>query len=877
MLESTRPKIVIDLANSNGDNILIDKNNLIHHIAYEKVEKLIKEHIDTIRNESLPSASNLSIFIDGTRGAGKSTFLKNATKALINSSPEYKIEKLIYIDPSKIELKEHIFLTLISQLNRIIKNSVKHTNFHNSNDIYDEYEQWRKKLKTLAGGLRLLNSEKNPYDLIDDDVFLDWGLDRADDAMQLSYAFIDLIKLACKILNKNAFIILIDDADTHFKKGEQVLEMVRRYLDMPQIIVMMAGDLKLYSNVVRGLYLGNMSENLYKYDLNRTQDRSDLLDHMEDQYLKKLFPIQSRISIKPLKQLVREADYLLDSKKHLLNDKSNRNVEITSAIDRVIQFGFHIKASSDIQVYREFILQQPLRSVLQLLQASSEIYVKELTNDNLFKITPLVSHSFRDIFLSSLYVSNVEVDKLNNGDENALIESVFDTVTKEGGIDTGCYLRPQAIDENLRNSFVALASSVAEFTLGKASTAINYMLQSSGSISLFYHIKDELIAHLPNDELQIQTFKSYCGIGQHEDALNWAWHATAVLMSKESSPSVKAGVIKLKTSPTVNAEGNKVKIVDFIRSNKNKSLPFALGLIEVIKEKKELYFSIFNVLGVMVRLLKIGEQYSTSHNHDEKSEDFSELEDKVRDCLRKLEVTLGISAPNWSQQSNGNISVLDENEESSIDESYLDTWVKALCIWLINSHKDSGKIYPSSIFLGKVWIRLYFSLIGIAETHQYTNDIGKIISLYTHCLINAFLVEESDHHLYLPSNTNFCMKAVKRENPKKSLTVVNSKLKQLEEIDFEGFPLTKIVSSCPIIQGLIIESFDGYTDEATFVSKLPTSINEISIFNFSQNSIDRISRKIKSINAQIKACNADISEENKESQYQKDLLAKLNH
>ncbi|HDV0623238.1 TPA: hypothetical protein RHI15_003834, partial [Acinetobacter baumannii] len=132
---------------------------------------------------------------------------------------------------------------------------------HHSDEMDAEYEIWRKKLKKIAGGLRLLNSGKNPYDLIDDDVFLDWGLDRADDAMQLHSSFEDLIKHACTILNKKALIILIDDADTHFKKGEQVLEMVRRYLNIPQIIVMMAGDLKLYSNVVRGLYLGNMSEN----------------------------------------------------------------------------------------------------------------------------------------------------------------------------------------------------------------------------------------------------------------------------------------------------------------------------------------------------------------------------------------------------------------------------------------------------------------------------------------------------------------------------------------------------------------------------------------------------------------------------------------
>ena len=337
-----------------------------------------------------------------------------------------------------------------------------------------------------------LNSGKNPYDLIDDDVFLDWGLDRAEDAMQLHSAFVDLIQHACKILNKNAFIILIDDADTHFKKGEQVLEMVRRYLDIPQIIVMMAGDLKLYSNVVRGLYLGNMSEYLYKYDQNRSKERNDLLDHMEDQYLKKLFPVQNRVSLQPLKKIIKEEKYKVSFSNEENKEHNNKVLDIKNAIDKLIQFGFHIKSYTDIQTYREFILQQPLRSVLQLLQASSDVYTKEITEENFLKLTPKIAQNFRDVFLSSLYAAKVEVDRLNNGDENTLIESVFDTVVQEGGQDTGCYLRPQAIDDNLRNSFVALASSVAEFTQGKPSSAINYMLQCSGSVSLFYHIKEEL-------------------------------------------------------------------------------------------------------------------------------------------------------------------------------------------------------------------------------------------------------------------------------------------------------------------------------------------------------------------------------------------------
>lgn len=820
--------ITIDLSTSSGDNIFLDKENLIHYKAYEKIQSYILSHLENSKkNQS--THSNLSIFIDGTRGAGKSTFLKNAVKEL-EQLDQYKLQKLIYIDPSKIELNEHIFLTLIAQLNRRIIQNYQNNKFYDSE--YDtNYELWRKKLKKIAGGLRLLNSAKSPYDLIDDDVFLDWGLDRADDAMQLSKVFKDLIEHACKILNCDAFLILIDDADTHFKKGEQVLEMVRRYLDIPELIVIMAGDLQLYSYIVRGLYISNMSESLYKYDSSRNKERSDLLDQMEDQYLKKLFPIQNRILLPPLKQLIKSTNYQVEISK-------NNKLPLEEYINRVIQIALHTKTVSDVQLYREFLLQQPLRSVLQLLQAISSSSAKQITQTALYESTIELAQVFRDVFLSSLYASKVEVDKLNNGDENALIESVFDTVIIEAGQDTGCYLRPQAIDENLRNSFVALASSVAQLTQGKASSAISYMLQCAGSVSLFYHIKEDLKTYHSDESLQIKQFKRYCGIGHHEDALNWAWHATAILMSKKSSPSIKTGIVKLKIkADTIDKEKGNISAFDFIKSNKKETLPFALGLVEVVGQNKQLYFSIFNILGVINRLLKIGEEcinrskIPVDFDNIDISKIAPNLEENVLNCLRKLEVTLGISAPNWSDSASDMSADVEEKESEEIESEYIDSWVKAICMWLITSNKDSVNLMPSSILLGKVWIRLYFSLIAVANSKENGRNAGKIIPLYVHSLINAFLVEEQDHHINIDdiNKEQKNLTLMNRQNPKNSLKPVNDKLKKLNNVDFQGFPFTKIIASCPLIQGLIVENKDGYCETVTFVNYLPNSISKVLI------------------------------------------------
>ncbi|WP_151960092.1 hypothetical protein [Acinetobacter bereziniae] len=827
--------ITIDLSNSNGDSIYLEKGNLIHSYAYDRIKDIICSHLKKIKNKKNQLfKSNLSLFIDGTRGAGKSTFLKNAVKELEDLT-DYHLEKLIYIDPSKIELNEHIFLTLIAQLNRKIIKKYQ-SNISTDNEYDATYESWRKKLKKLAGGLRLLNSAKSPYDLIDDDVFLDWGLDRADDAMQLAAVFKELIEHACKILDCDAFLILIDDADTHFKKGEQVLEMVRRYLDIPELIIIMAGDLQLYSTIVRGLYLGNMSENLHKYDSSRNKERCNLLDHMEDQYLKKLFPSQNRVLLKPLSKLIREQKYFVNHDQMLL----------TSAIDKIIKVGLHTKAESDIQIYREFILQQPLRSVLQLLQINEHKFYEESSSLENFTVTSSIAQNFRDAFFSSLISAKVEVDKLNYGDESALIESVFDSVVKEGGQDTGCYLRPQAIEENQRNSFVALASTVAEFTQGKASSAISYMLQCCGSVSIFYDAQGDLEKKYPaNQEEQIQQFKRYCGIGQHEDGLNWAWHSTAILVSKKSTPSVKAGTIHLK-SGSINNDDSKISVDDYITNDKKASLPFTLGLVEVIGHNKQLYFSIFNILGAIGRLLKISEEVILNAD---KFQDYdstigtSNVRDSLRknvtDCLYKFESTLGVSAPNWiSERNTTPLESSGDQKNLETDRTYMNDWAEKICEWLIAYRRDSKNIIPSSVFLGKVWIRLYFTLISVANDKGNRESVDNLISLYAHSLINAFLVEEQDHHINIDGKITSSSNKISKNNPRTSLKVVNSKLNIIKNNNFDGFPFTKIIATCPIIQGLILENEDNYINDSTFVSSPPSYNRKLVISRIGQKDID---------------------------------------
>ncbi len=66
------------------------------------------------------------------------------------------------------------------------------------------------------------------------------------------------IRETLKLLDKKCIVIPFDDIDTDFKKGFEILEVLRKYITSGQIITILTGDLELYSKLVRKKPTGNV-------------------------------------------------------------------------------------------------------------------------------------------------------------------------------------------------------------------------------------------------------------------------------------------------------------------------------------------------------------------------------------------------------------------------------------------------------------------------------------------------------------------------------------------------------------------------------------------------------------------------------------------
>lgn len=775
---STPTPIIIDLTNSNGDHARED-GQLIQQQAFKAILGKINSSLQagiTARKSSKKSDNGLVFFIDGTRGAGKSTFLRTLVDKLGKQTTP-KLKCLIEIDPTKVEVGEHIFISLLQQLQGLINETSRH-HFCDSNSNSDKYESWRKDLRALADGLQLLDGKRNPLDGIDPEAFLEWGMERAKGGLDFADKFKELIESACKILDVDALIVAIDDADTNFAKGKQILEVIRRYLDTNRIVTLMTGDLQLYSHLVRDLYYDNLGESIHKHDPHRSEERKHLVDHLEAQYLQKLFPIQHRAHLKPLWELKNQVEYTIP-----IDSKTEFKLE--ALINKLLEEGLFIKASSDIDRYQEFLLKQPLRSVVQLLQFCTE----DMSEEKRFK-TERVAEGLRSMLLGSLYTEQVDVDALSAGDMAALNDAVFNAVVKDGEFDTGYYLRPQPSDESLCNTFVALAAEVSRHCQHNPGKAIQYILQGPGSTTLFNSIEPKIESktnkNYSYDEKKYLYIK-YLSIGRSEDALNWAWHASPLLIPNNTVRAVRCGVIGLTRNKT---EDDKISAISFLNDMKTKTTPtaFSLSLINVSSGTTKTYASIFNCIALATRLL------STPRSSQSTSQKITAIQIE----LNKVYNTPTISPPPWIMEG-GDVDA--EHFTNEAPQQYLENIAIDIQKWLNRTHKTLDKVEPSSILLGKIWSRLYFSLISVADYHRPRNGVATIMEFYALATINAFLVEESDHHTRCIENE--IVTKPQRTNP---VTSTEKVIEKFKTINPNTYPLTSIISTCPLIIGHLQES-----------------------------------------------------------------------
>lgn len=809
----TRLNVVIHL--DQGDSSAPQlANQLVQRERYENLKGEITKHLHTLAQKKLtcqsdwPAGSGWVQFIDGTRGAGKSTFL-SSTRLALESDPEVKnyMAFIAQIDPSRIENSEVILLVILQHLRQRVEEALRGQCRQQDEHLVEE---WRRCFKGVAGGLSLFSKEYHPLDGLDPDLFLDWGLERACNSTNLRIKLHRLFETACKILGKNALMLTFDDADTNAEHAINILECIRKYLDTPLVMVLLTGDMELYSLLLRQHFAqtvaGKREAAIELQRLSAKGDRSSqylrMISHLEEQYLLKLFPIHRRMQLHPLWNVMLTVDCTVS-----YPSWEDGVRPVMDVIHSIVKQGLRVKTKSDIATYSEFLLKQPLRSVLQVM-ASCAPYLGTISNiqtdtkSGSKELTRAISRSLQALALTSLYKFSVDTDAIAARELPALTQAVFELSLVDGDIDTAPYLRPMSSENDIRSCFSALAAEVPNFCSQSPGTALRYLLRGPGSVSIFsisHTSFGEKDSALPQE--RIEQFKSYIGIGRREDGLDWARRTTAIIGFPNSiNPKARVilpGVIGLSRQGRTGENAVRTALRNAISHESVSRLPiFALGLVHVSSASGPRTFgSIFILVGLIEKLLSI-----SPYNEDE-----------ARKTFERVYPSLTVSAPNWMSQ--GTTEDQDESESNSLHkpsskevQKQTQLW-DDISAWRKAAFELAETISPSAIFLGKVWTRLFFSLQNASVDLKPRAPFGEVMEIFSLCVINAFLVEEAEHHLPNSPNTPIDLH-MDRNNPRTAAIWFVGKLTALNP-QREDFPFTSIIATCPLLLGLLDESL-GY-------------------------------------------------------------------
>lgn len=783
-------------------------------------------------------------FVDGTRGAGKTTFINSVVKSLNSDKGDVKvsIKCLPTIDPTKLPRHEPILVTVTARLNKMVSDKLK--GCWSSNDHKKQKEQWQNHLAQLQRGLHLLTDKEYKPEYFSDALKLDAQLDYSIGGQDLSEIFEKLVERACEILGCKAILISFDDIDTQFEAGWDVLESIRKFFNSQKLLVVATGDLRLYSQLIRGKQYENYSKTLLDQEKEsaRLAERGYMVEHLEQQYLLKLFPVQKRIQLKTMLQLVGEKGKVGKEKIKVKTEFDMQDIDaidVRQAVGDAVREGLNLREGSDADMYVNELLKQPVRLLMQVLQDfyTKKYHAKSVKHDGKqgsherpdeLSVPNLLRNALYGSMLSSIYRAGLNYEQHRFG-MDSLCKDIFTYVKQDRDFNTGFYLRPQSESEALRNCSIYLASQVSENCQGSLSKFLQMLLVGCGSVSIFNQFVTEL-AQADNDrekfEQLVSEYVAYMSVGRNESASHWANRCCAVVANNPNDEKVGVflGMVQLNRKSRQNMpEGYKKFNID--TENGLAKAAMAASLSTVASNNLMDFSSVFNLIGAIADI-------STCRRE----------KPAITNAFNKVIAQTTCIVPPWSEAAaraemkGSSISAdndaaildvdLDPKDDGITDDSQQDDTtefsdaITKVEQWLKKVNEIEIEIRPSALLIGKVWTRFYFNLNNVADQHKTRlyndaehglmasqSNAAKIMRFNVLAFLHAVLVEESLYHSI--SDREYIGEGL-RLNPvtsvdefEKKINVMNEGLKTDKKTWKDTHPLFFLLISCPILHPFI--------------------------------------------------------------------------
>ncbi|MBA0165924.1 antiviral RADAR system adenosine triphosphatase RdrA [Pectobacterium sp. CFBP8739] len=252
-------------------------------------KKNIKDSED--KKEKL-SCYHHAVFINGTRGAGKTIFLRNIETIWKEQNKHHSDSPELYfidtIDPTLLHIDDNFSEVVIASIYAAVEQKLKNTD---NKECYQD-----KFLKALKNLTNALGNRADFEDIR--------GIDRIQkyrSGIHLERYFHHFLITSVDILNCDALVLPIDDLDMKIDKAFGTLDNIRCLLSCPLILPIVSGDDDLYQHTTTMEFEGILAKN--KNSSNFDQGKI-AAKNLSDAYLTKIFPIHNRLPLQPIIQLL---------------------------------------------------------------------------------------------------------------------------------------------------------------------------------------------------------------------------------------------------------------------------------------------------------------------------------------------------------------------------------------------------------------------------------------------------------------------------------------------------------------------------------------------------------------------------------------------
>ncbi len=495
--------------------------------------------------------ANLNFFISGSRGSGKSTFLRHIAKVLtVPGNPlasEYyraygaripSIHNLFFCDPTAMTSHENFFVSIIGAFKEWLQNSQQiqserthfylgkgaHEHHNNSNGAHTHEffmstagstsQTLLESINSLAEGVGLLDEKfAASQERLDAYSQLQSGIKNSNKAFSLKRQFDELVNRIAESYHIDAFLVSIDDADLWCADNKKIIESIRTYLTHPRIIIFFTGDPVLTHETIKEKQFGQFDHDYHLADATNQTRRWDLINDMTAQYLKKVFPSPNHVALLPLCETAMEEDAPTYSVSFQSNSTTPDGDEIRRRLEAMSIFELlHLvfkdtlaTLDTDIDILSTAFLRLPLRNIMLTLRYWNDEGFFDLLmpvgKDKLAlnaegkrRMPGILADSFRVANLNELFSYGFSRKDMELNTNFQLCRALLRHCINCKNLSYGYHLATSATSFACQESMLMLTAKFKD-TVKSFQNALAYMLFGPFTVQAYRHYQQNFLIH----------------------------------------------------------------------------------------------------------------------------------------------------------------------------------------------------------------------------------------------------------------------------------------------------------------------------------------------------------------------------------------------